>query len=337
MAKKALFWKELNNKDKTVQCQLCPHYCTINNNELGKCKARQNKDGSLISLSYGKACTIGLDPIEKKPLYHFLPKKEALSIATAGCNLSCGHCQNFEISQCSPRDIGQEISPKEVIEKAKQNNAEIIAYTYTEPTIFYEYMLDIAKLAKKEGIKNVMISNGFINQEPLKKLIPYLDAANIDFKAMSDKHYQEVCGARLKPVLETIKTMYQEGVWIELTNLLITGLNDSEQDIEKLSDGVNKNLGNDVPIHFSAFYPVYKMKNREATTIDKLREAREIAKNKGIKYVYTGNLPDPEGNNTYCPECGNIVIKRSNFSVIGNKLEGDKCPKCGEKISGFWY
>ena len=330
MPKEALFWKKLNGE---VQCQLCPHYCSLKPEELGKCRARQNRGGKLISLSYGRPCSINLDPIEKKPFYHFLPGHKTLSIATAGCNLSCSHCQNWEISQCSPQKMGQELEPGEVVKKALEKNAKIISYTYTEPAIFYEYMLDIAKLARKEGIKNTMVSNGFINQKPLKKLLPYMDAANIDLKALSDKHYKEICGARLEPVLETIKTLKEKGVWIELTNLLIPGLNDSKENIERLVEWIKDNIGAEVPVHFSAFYPTYKMKDKRPTPIEKVERAGEIAKSNGLKFVYTGNL---EENNTACPNCGKVLIRRGGRVEKEFRRRRLTCSKCGEKIEGVW-
>jgi pyruvate formate lyase activating enzyme len=334
--KEAMFWKILSKEEKTLQCQLCPHFCVLKEGEIGKCHVRQNKKGKLYSLVYGRPCSLAIDPIEKKPLYHFLPGQQALSIATAGCNLSCGHCQNWEISQQGP-DIVNSLSlkPLEVIKEAKRERAKIISYTYTEPTIFYEYMLDIAKLAKKQGIKNTTVTNGFINKEPLNKLCKYLDGSNIDLKSMEDEFYRQVCGGRLEPVLEAIKIMKEKGVWIELTNLIIPGLNDSALGIEKLVNWVRRNLGKDIPIHFTAFYPTYKLKDLPRTPTTTLEKARNIAMSKGIKYVYTGNIDDDKGSNTICPKCKEVVIKRRFFHVIENKLKKGKCP-CGEDIAGVW-
>ena len=335
--KEAMFYKKLNKKDKSVQCELCPHHCVMDEGEIGRCHARQDQNGILRSLVFGKPCSLSLDPIEKKPLYHFLPGKKSLSIATAGCNLSCGYCQNWEISQCGPEKVNSfEVSPQEVIKEAKDSKAKIISYTYTEPTIFYEYMLEIAKLAKKAKIKNTTVTNGFIDPKPLERLCIYLDGSNIDLKSMDDEFYRRVCGARLAPVLAAIKLMKKKGVWIEITNLLIPGLNDSDKQIRELVDWVKKNLGVDTPVHFTAFYPTYKMTNLPPTSIETLKKARRIALSKGMKYVYTGNLPDEEGNNTYCPKCKKPVIKRRFFEVIENKLKKGKCSNCGEKISGVW-
>jgi len=329
-----MFYKKLNNK--IVQCQLCPHFCVLKPGEYGKCKARQNQNGKLVSVVYGKPCSIAVDPIEKKPLYHFLPGEAAFSIATTGCNLACKHCQNAEISQAHVDDIPHiNMTPEQVVLDAKLNNAKIIAYTYTEPTIFYEYMLDIAKIAKKENIKNIIVSNGFINKEPLKKLCNYIDGANIDLKSLSPEFYEEICHARLAPVLETLKLLKQQGVWIEVTNLLIPTLNDSDEKISKLIKWVKENLGYDVPLHFTAFYPYYKLKHLPPTSIATLKKARKMALDMGLHYVYTGNIPDEEGSTTYCPRCGKPLVKRIGLEIVENNLVEGKC-SCGEEIAGIW-
>jgi len=333
--KEALFYKKLKNG--IVQCQLCPHFCTLKDSERGKCGVRENQNGKLISLVYGKLCSLAIDPIEKKPFYHFLPGEAALSIATAGCNLKCKFCQNSEISQASVEEIPfKEIKPEEVVQEAKKQNAKIIAYTYTEPTIFYEYMLDICKLAKKQGIKNVVVSNGFINPAPLKKLCKYIDAANIDLKSIQDHFYKEICSARVEPVLETLKILKQERVWTEITNLIILNLNDSEEDIQKLVEWVKENLGKEAVLHFTAFYPCYKLLDLPPTSPLTLKKARKIALEAGIKHVYVGNIADNEGDNTYCPKCGKMLIKRRLFSITENNLNKGKCPKCHEELYGIW-
>ncbi len=334
IGKQALFWEK---KGENVQCQLCPHFCFLKNREIGKCHVRQNINGKLISLVYTRPCSIALDPIEKKPLYHFLPGEKTLTIATAGCNLSCGFCQNWEISQCNPSKVRSlQLKPEQVVEEAKKEKVKIISYSYTEPTIFYEYMLDIAKLAEKKRIKNVTVTNGFINPLPLQELCKYLDGSNIDIKSMNDEFYRRVCGGRLEPVLEAIKIMHKKGVWIEVTNLIIPGLNDSIDEINRLVDWVKKNLGRDVPLHFTAFYPTYKMLNLPRTSKEILRKARNIALAKGLHYVYTGNIQDDEGNNTYCPRCKELLIKRAGFLIVENKLQKGKCFNCKEKIAGVW-
>ncbi len=333
--KKALFWKALKNK--SVQCELCPHYCVIKNNDVGKCHVRKNIDGRLISLVYAKPCSFNLDPVEKKPLYHFFPGQQAMSIATAGCNFSCKHCQNFEISQNGIENARSfNLSPEEAVKKTKEANCKIIAYTYTEPTIFYEYVYDIAKLAKKNKIKNVLVSNGFINQKPLLKLIPFIDAANIDLKSIDDEFYAKICGARVQPVLETLKTLKKKKVWIEITNLIIPTLNDNKSHIRSLVLWIKKNLGKDIPIHFSAFYPTYQLMNLPQTSSTILREARKIAIDLGMKYAYTGNLPDEEGNTTFCPKCKKPVIARRGYSIVSYNLSNGKCKFCKEKIAGYW-
>lgn len=330
-----MFWKTLNEKEQIVQCQLCPHFCVLKPDEVGKCKVRKNISGELNSLVYAKPISVNLDPIEKKPLYHFLPGEKSLSVATQGCNFSCEHCQNWEISQLPFGAYHIEtISPGEIVNKAKEK-AKIISYTFTEPTVFYEYMLDIAKIAKKSNIKNTTVTNGFINPEPLTQLCHYLDGSNIDLKSIDNEFYKKICNGRLKPVLDSIKLMKQKGVWIEITNLLIPGYNDSESEIKKLVNWVLENLGENVPIHFTGFYPTYKMGDVDETKIEKLKQAYDIAKNSGINFVYTGNLPDNEGNNTYCPKCNELLIKRNNFQLIENKLKNGKC-ECGEKIPGVW-
>jgi pyruvate formate lyase activating enzyme len=331
--KQALFYKKL--KEKIVQCQLCPHYCTLKDGETGKCNVRQNKKGKLYTLVYNKPCSLTTDPIEKKPLYHFLPGEKALSVATVGCNLRCQHCQNCEISQARPEQIyNQDITPEQIVQEAKKRDARIIAYTYTEPTIFVEYVLEIAKLAKKQGIKNVIVSNGFINPPPLKELCKYIDAANIDLKSINRDFYREICGARLTPVLESLKILKQEGVWLEITNLIIPGLNDSEKDIEKLVEWIARNLGEKTPLHFTAFYPTHQLSHLPPTNLNSLKKAREIALNSGMKYVYTGNIR--EDSNTLCPKCSKILIKRTLFSITENNINESKCKYCNGKIDGVW-
>ncbi|MBM3233534.1 AmmeMemoRadiSam system radical SAM enzyme [Candidatus Pacearchaeota archaeon] len=284
--KEALFYKKLGSG--IVQCELCPHFCTLKNGEKGKCKVRENRTGKLFSLVYEKPCSIALDPIEKKPLYHFYPGSKTLSLATFGCNLSCQHCQNWQISQKFIEKI-REASPQEIIEMAKNVNSKIISFTYTEPTIFYEYMLDIAKLAKKEGMKTAMVSNGYINPEPLKQLLPFIDAFNIDLKG-NDKFYEKICGGRIQPVLKTIKIIHKAGKHLEITNLLIPGLNDSDSEIKKIVFWIKVNLSDDVPLHFSAFFPHYKLVNVKETPAETVIHAAEVARKLGMKNVHTGNI-----------------------------------------------
>ncbi len=333
--KEALFYKKLKNK--IVQCQLCPHFCTLKPGERGKCHVRENQNGKLVSLVYGKPCSLALDPIEKKPFYHFLPGEMALSIATPGCNLKCKHCQNWEISQSLPEKVPlMNFPPKKIIEEAKKKNVKVISYTYTEPTIFYEYMLDTAKLAKKSGIKNTIVSNGFINPLPLKELCKFIDGANIDLKSIKNDFYKKICDGKVNPILETLKILKREKVWLEITNLLIPTLNNSEKDIKELVSWIKKNLGIKIPLHFTAFYPCFELMNLPPTPLNTLRKARKIALDAGLKYVYTGNIPGYEGNTTFCPKCKKEIIIRKGFSTIENKTQKGKCLYCKEKIDGVW-
>jgi len=297
---------------------------------------RENRAGTLYTLVYGRPCSLALDPIEKKPFYHFMPGKQALSIATAGCNLHCANCQNWEISQAKPEEVPSlHMPPEKVVLKATKENVDIISYTYTEPTIFAEYVLDIAKLAKKAGMKNTIVSNGFINPEPLKQLCRYIDGANIDLKSISDTFYKKVCQARVQPVLDALKIMKEEGIWIEITNLIIPTLNDKETEIKKLIVWIKNNLGVDVPLHFSAFYPAYKLLELPPTSFAILKKARKLAMKAGLHYVYTGNISDEEGSTTFCPKCKKALIKRRGFYVSESNIENGKC-SCGETIAGVW-
>jgi len=332
--KEAMYYKKL--KGNLVQCELCPHRCVIKEGNRGICGVRENRKGVLHSLVYGKLCSANAESIEKKPLYHFLPGTYAYSVATVGCNLKCKNCQNYEISQEKPERIPfLSLKPEEVVKNAIESGCKSIAYTFTEPTVFYEVALDIAKLAKKQGIKNVIVSNGFINPEPLKQLCNYIDAANIDLKSINDKFYKDVCGARVNPVLESLKILKQENVWTEITNLLIPTLNDSEKDIKELIEWIKENLGTSAVLHFTAFYPTYKLSYLEPTPTSTLKKARKLALPE-LNYVYTGNIVDDEGDNTYCPKCKKILVKRRLFSIIENNLNEGRCSKCNAKIEGIW-
>ncbi|GIU69409.1 MAG: AmmeMemoRadiSam system radical SAM enzyme [Candidatus Woesearchaeota archaeon] len=327
-----------NIVEEKINCKLCPHNCLISENRKGLCGTRANIRGKFYSLVYGRPSAIHIDPIEKKPLYHFYPGKEILSIGTLGCNLFCRGCQNYDISK-GPIIKLPYVEPEEIVEKALSLNIKMIAYTYNEPTIFYEYMIDIAKIARKNKIKNVIVSNGYINKEPLKKLIRYIDAGNIDLKGFTEEFYKTYANAKLSPVLDTIKTLKEEGVWIEITNLIIPGLNDDIETIEKMCDWINNNIKM-TPLHFSRFFPYYKASEIEATPIKKLMEAKEVAIKKGIKYVYTGNTHQMD--NTYCHNCGNTLIERNNdlmntlnrAKIVG--LIKNKCSKCNTKIPGIF-
>lgn len=332
----ALYWKAYD--DKHIQCQLCPRRCILANNQKGFCSARKNIQGKLYSLTYGQPVALHVDPIEKKPLFHVYPGTKSFSLATAGCNLRCKFCQNWEISQLDAEKVSTtNISAQELIRQAKASGSKTIAFTYTEPTIFYEYMLDIAKLAKQEGIACVMHSSGFVNEEPLRELAKYLTAANIDLKGFNQKFYAEYCEGNLETVLTSLKTLKQEGVWVEITNLLIPGANDKPEDIEKLCDWVIENLGKDTPVHFSRFFPMYKLTNLSPTPVSSLERAEKIAKKKGLYFVYLGNLPISLGENTYCPFCAKPLVKRIGYTVLENKIQAGKCPHCGATVPGIWH
>ncbi len=333
--KKALFYKKLS-KNK-IQCLLCPRGCVVFNGQRGFCRVRENRDGEYYTLSHSNPCALHIDPIEKKPLFHFLPATSALSIATAGCNFTCKNCQNWDISQARPDDTkNYEVTPEKLVEIALQYNTPTIAYTYTEPTIFYEYMLDCARIARKKGINNIYHSNGYINQAPLLKLIPFLDGANIDLKGMSEKFYKNITDGTLNPVLKTIKTLKEKGIWIEITNLVIPTKNDSRKMFEKLCKWIKNELGTETPIHFSRFYPLYKLPNLPPTPLKTLRTAASIARDTGLKYVYIGNVPGIPEENTYCPACGKTIIERKGYNINALNLKKGRCKFCRHKIPGVW-
>lgn len=330
--KEAKWWKRLENGK--VECHLCPRNCTIAEGKLGFCTTRQNKEGILYSMVYGKPCAVNIDPIEKKPLYHFYPDTQILSIGTTGCNLACKFCQNWSMSRAKVSDVRtQELSPEKAVQTATANNCPGIAYTYNEPAVWAEYAMDIAKLARQEGIKSVMVTNGYIQQEALHDLYQWIDAANVDLKSIRPEFYRELTQAELEPVLNTLKELKAMGVWLEVTNLIIPTVNDADEELKELCKWVVDNLGDGVPIHFSAFHPTYKMKDKPRTSVGKLEQARSIAKDIGLKYVYVGNVSS-DSLNTYCPNCGEILIKRSWMGTTKNRLEGSSCPKCGTKIDG---
>ncbi|MGZ3495609.1 MAG: AmmeMemoRadiSam system radical SAM enzyme [Thermodesulfobacteriota bacterium] len=320
-----------------IQCELCPHRCRVAKGKRGICRVRENRDGKYYSLVYGNPCAVHLDPIEKKPFSHVLPGTTSLSLATAGCNFQCKFCQNWEISQVSPEDVSSfEVTPELIVNKAKEVGARSVAYTYVEPTIFYEYMVDIGGLAKKSGLLNVYHSNGFINQAPLKNLCKVLDAANIDLKGFTENFYRELCGGDLNPVLETLKTLKQEKVHVEITNLVIPTKNDEMSVMKKMCLWIKKELGADTPIHFSRFYPLYKLKTLPPTPVSTLDKARAAALSAGLEYVYVGNIPGHEGENTFCPKCKKMIIQRTGYMVGEINLNAGKCKYCGKPIPGIW-
>lgn len=333
--KRARYYKKLENG--RVQCLLCPRKCVVSPGRRGGCRVRENIKGNYYTLVYGNPCAVHIDPIEKKPFFHFLPGTYALSVATAGCNFYCKYCQNWEISQFPPeRTYNMALSPYELVNMALKYRTPSIAYTYTEPSVFYEYMLDTSKIAYKRGIKNIYHSNGYLNQKPLKALIPYLFAANIDLKGFSERFYKSIAGGRLKPVLETIKTLKKNKVWIEITNLIVPTKNDKDSMIRKMVKWIVNELGPDVPIHFSRFYPMYKLKELPPTPVRTLERAREIAIGEGMKFVYIGNVFGHEAENTYCPKCKRVLIRRKGYTIIENNIKNGRCRFCKEKIPGVW-
>ncbi len=331
----ALFYKKL--KGKRVQCLLCPRECVVANGNKGFCRTRKNIDGDYYTLVHSNPCSLHIDPIEKKPLFHFLPGTTALSLATAGCNFTCKNCQNWEISQASPEQTENgEIPPEKMVEFALQYKTPTIAYTYTEPSIFYEYMLDIAKLAHSNGILNMYHSNGYLNQKPLDDLIPYLDGANVDLKGFSEDFYNDITGGSLEPVLNTLKRLKKNNVWLEITNLIIPTKNDSESMIKQMCQWIKDELGREVPVHFSRFYPRYKLPNLPPTPVETLQKAAQIAREIGLSYVYIGNVPGMKEESTYCPHCKKIIIERKGYDIRALNLRRDRCKFCNTKIPGRW-
>jgi len=321
-----------------VQCELCPKSCLIEPGQSGECRVRINIDGVLRTVVYGFPCSVSpYDPVEKKPLFHFLPGTKILSIATVGCNLHCKNCQNWEISQANPEEsTAAYLPPESLVQLAKEHHYQSIAYTYTDPVIFYEYTYDCAKLARDAGIRNVLVTAGYINQEPWKRLLEYVDAANIDLKFISDDLYREVCSGTLKPVQEALVTAKATNVLVEVTNLIIPTLNDKPEQIGELARWVKTNLGGETPMHFSRFFPRYKMRNLPPTSLKTLDTAHDIAISEGLNYVYIGNILSKEGQNTYCPECKKLLIERSGYTILQNRLKEGRCPECEREIYGVW-
>ncbi len=331
-----MFYKKLEHMK--VQCQLCPNKCIILHGKRGSCRVRENHAGKLYSLVYGLPCTAGVDPVEKKPLFHFLPGSKTYSIATPGCNLHCKSCQNWQISQRGPDEVECfSMSPEQVVENALKNGCDSISYTYVEPAIFYEYVLDTAKLAHEKGLKNIMVTNGYLNQAPLKKLYKYIDACNIDLKGFTEEFYRNICSGHLKPILDTIKTVVKMGVWTELTTLLIPTLNDDAATIKKQCDWIKKELGTRVPLHFSRFFPYYKLTHIPPTPHETLLNAYKIAKDSGLKYVYVGNIAIEETEDTFCPKCSKKIISRGSFFTVNSvKVKAGKCGYCKAKVDGVF-
>ena len=331
----ARFYTQLG--EGKVRCHLCSHRCVIGDGKRGICGVRENRGGKLYTLVYGRAVAYHVDPIEKKPLFHFLPGTKSYSIATAGCNFRCLHCQNWEISQM-PREgrgiSGIDLPPEEVVRQASEYSCASISYTYTEPTIFAEYAVDCARLAQERGIKNIFVTNGYITGEALREVAPYIDAANIDLKGFTEEFYREVCGARLEPVLESIRLYKKLGVWVEVTTLIIPGHNDDEEQLRGIARFI-KSVGEEIPWHVSRFHPDYRLIDVPPTPVETLRRAREIGMDEGLLYVYMGNVPG-EGEDTLCPGCGSAVIQRHGFNIISYRIRDGACPDCGTGLHGVW-
>jgi len=334
--KEAILWDA--TEDNTVRCRLCNHFCIIKEGKKGRCGVRINREGKLFSLVYGNIIAEHADPIEKKPFFHFLPGSLSYSIATVGCNFSCFFCQNYNISQVDEKEeillLGIESSPEEIVRLALSSDCLSISYTYTEPTIFFEFALDTAKKAKEKGLKNNFVTNGYMSKEALEIIAPYLDAANVDLKG-DEAFYKKLCGAKMSPVVENIRLMRTLGIWVEVTTLLIPDYNDSEEQIREIARIV-KGIDIAIPWHISRFYPHYKMSSHYPTPSKKIERAREIGFEEGLRYVYTGNMPGDEGENTYCYSCKKLLIHRYGFSVMENRIRDDRCPFCGAEIDGIF-
>jgi len=332
----AEYWEKL--ADGVVQCHLCPRNCVLRKGERGFCGVRINKDGALYTFSYGNPIAIHVDPIEKKPFFHVYPGSSAFSLAVAGCNMRCLFCQNWEISQARPDEsMNYDLAPQAVAPAARENGCDFVVFTYTEPTTFFEYMRDCAREAKASGLKVGMHSCGYVNPAPLKELLQYMDAVNVDIKGFSDEFYRKMGqGAELKPVLETLKTIHASGVWLELTNLVIPGENDDPKQIKAMCDWIQANLGSEVPLHFSRFVPAFRLQNLPPTPVSTLEDCRRIAMAAGLKYVYIGNVPGHPAENTYCPNCGKPVVRRAGYTILENRIRKGHCEFCGAVIAGIW-
>jgi len=337
---KALFFREKGGK---LVCGLCPHSCELDEGEKGLCGVRERRGAELLSLNYGVLISAQVDPIEKKPLYHFLPGSASLSVAAPGCNLSCKWCQNWEISQlpvlepeAMTRLAGRFVPPEDVVAAALRAGVPSISYTYTEPTVYYEYALDIMKLAKDRGLRNIWVTNGFINPRPLRDTAGLLDSANVDFKFVNREAMQRWTGGRPRPVMNALRLMKRMGVWVEVTTLLVPGVNDSDREIREIARFISRELGPETPWHVSGFYPAFMVRDIPPTPASSLMRAMEIGREEGLSFVYPGNREMPGFEDTRCPSCGALLIKRHWFSVLRNRLTGGKCPDCGKDVPGIW-
>ncbi len=334
------FFKEAYHYVSTqrgAECELCPNYCIIKPGKKGSCRTRINQDGKLMTMAYGNPAAVHIDPIEKKPLFHVLPSSRAYSIATAGCVLSCLNCQNWDLSQASPDETDNvDLMPTQVVEKCLLNQCESIAYTYSEPIAWYEYAFDTARVAKARGIRNLLISCGYINEKPLRELAPFIDAANINLKSFSEEIYQKLNGGSLEPVLRTLKILKEMGVWLEITNLVVPTWTDDMAMIRQMCRYLVKEGFSDNPLHIIRFFPQYKLTQLPATPVAVLEQARNIAMEEGMNYVYVGNVPGTNYEDTFCPSCKRVVINRRGFRLLENNLTGGKCKFCNTPVAGLW-
>ena len=335
LLKEVSYYKKL--PESKIQCQICPKECEIADLERGYCGNKENRKGTYYSLVYGQSCAAHIDPIEKKPLFHYLPSTTAFSVAAAGCNFECKFCQNWRIAQYRPEQVDSfSLIPRELVSIAKRKGCPTIAFTYTEPVVYYEYRYDTAEHARNMGIGSVMISNGYIKEEPLMQLCKQLNGVKIDLKSFSEKFYKEYCSGERKPVLETLKLLQKIGIWYELVVLIIPTLNDSDLEIRSMCEWIKSELGMDVPIHFSRFHPMYKIKNLPSTPVKTLETAHSIARDVGLNYVYLGNIPGHKAESTYCPGCGKVLIERAGYHIVRNDLSGGACVYCKKVIPGVW-
>lgn len=331
----AAFYHKLDKN--RVGCDLCPRRCIIPPGERGACRVRENRDGTLYSLVYARPCALNKEPIEKAPFFHFLPGRQRLTIATVGCNQTCRYCQNWEMSQARPEDVpAQDLQPAEVVALAKEQHVPIICFTYTEPVVWYEYMTDIALLARAEGIRTAVVTGGYINSEPLKKLCGLVDAIKIDLKGFTPSFYRDVCGTTLEPVLEACRTVARSGTHLEIVNLVVPALNDDTSSIGAMCRWLVQNVGDTVPVHFTRFQPEYRLRNTPATPVATLESAVAKARAAGLKFVYVGNVPGNSDENTICPNCGKTIIRRSGYTIIENNVDAGRCRFCRTRIAGVW-
>lgn len=333
--REARFYQKL--PERAVQCKLCPRECVVAEGDRGYCRVRENRKGTYYTLVHSRAVAAHVDPIEKKPFFHFLPGVMAFSIATGGCNVNCKFCQNWEISQARPEQLrALYLPPRELARQARRNQCPVLAYTYSEPVVFTEYVLDAAEAGHAAGLRSVVVSNGFIQQEPLRHLCQRVDAIKIDLKSFSEKYYREVVRGELRPVLETLVTVRRRAKWMEIVYLVVPTLNDREAEFRDLARWIKANLGSDVPIHFTRFYPKYLLANLPPTPVETLERAKAIAEAEGLQYTYVGNVPGHAGANTFCPKCRSLLIERAGFTTSPRNLKNGRCKRCGQAVPGVW-